>query len=194
LTLRADPYDELIEVREDNNAAAMEVVTSGSVIVDDFDAGSPLQNGWVVLQGQGRIESIFDASTESYVLRLISEESTKFAVRYPGNKNLKIRKGRLAMRLNAPAAFIFYVAVRAEDGKDYFLQYMPGDGKPQTYKDQFGFIYNVHYLGKTVAGWQRVERNLQEDLFRLQGVRLKYVKSFSIRGGHLLLDDLVLKD
>jgi hypothetical protein len=197
LYLKVDPYDEQIEHNEDNNttSSSIEVVNSESVIVDDFEyADSPLQHGWEITGGHGKIETIYDSEVNSRVLSTTSSEGTKFAFTYPVGRNLRIPRPHLSVQIKPLEPFTLYVRVRADDGKDYYLQYMAGEGKLQVLKTADGTLYLLYYLDKMPPAWQLLERNLQQDLHQLTGINFKYVRWFVIRGGSLLLDDLILKE
>jgi hypothetical protein len=97
----------------------------------------------------------------SWVKRTTTNDGTGFGLKYPAGGSLDLPDKQMLVWIKDTNTFVLYVRVRATNGNDYSLDYMPTNGLPYS-----STIYAIIPLGTQYRDgtWRYLERDLSADL------------------------------
>jgi hypothetical protein len=165
---------------------------SKTVLLDAFEyLDSPLNHGWKVTEGEGKLETIADDEVKSRVMLATTSQGKAFKVEYHVHGPLPEGSRYFSFRIKSSGDFVVYVNVQADDDRSYYLQYQPGMGSPYT----SGGMYALYPLGTAFEQdrWNSITRDLAQDLFDVFGLNLTRVNYIVLRGSYRV-DDVLFRD
>jgi YD repeat-containing protein len=160
-------------------------------LVDSFEyTDNPASHNWKIYAGSGTMATATDVSRSGRVLHTSSSQGTGFGVQYPASGSLELPRRMLSVWIKDSDQFSFYVRVRATNGSEYYIQYVPASGTPYPSGGYAIVPIGTQYRDGT---WRKLRRDLDADLRAVFGVGVERVLFFCIRGT-FDLDDLRLSN